>query len=348
MCPLRLIPRIFLFDEDELRPELRAQRILNKTRIPEIARYILRHSKTYTFSALTASIDGEVRFESVGDQDSERSIGRLHIPMKARFVINDGQHRRAAIEAALRENPDLGDETIAVVFFMDVGLKRCQQMFADLNRYAVRPTTSLSILYDTRDQDAQIAKVLLQKVTVFTDLIETERSTISNRSIKLFTLSGIYHATQNLLAGRDEEPFEAKIGLAVEFWNELGEHVPDWKLAKQRKVSAAELRRDYVHAHALALHALALHALGRAGSELIRRYPRDWKSKLTRLKSLDWSRSNSQLWEGRAMNAGRLSKRGVNVILTGNLIKKHLGLKLTAEEQALENDFLGATNGQLV
>jgi DNA sulfur modification protein DndB len=193
MCPLRLIPRIFLFDEDELRPELRAQRSLNKTRIPEIARYILRHSRTYTFSALTASIDGEVRFESLGDQDTERSIGHLHIPMKARFVINDGQHRRAAIEAALRENPDLGDETIAVVFFMDVGLKRCQQMFADLNRYAIRPTTSLSILYDSRDADAQIAKDLLQKVSVFTDLIETERSTISNRSIKLFTLSGIYH-----------------------------------------------------------------------------------------------------------------------------------------------------------
>src|SRR5437879_6288067 len=117
-------PRIFLFAEDELRPELRAQRILNKTRIPEIARYIVRHSKTYTFSALTASIDGEVRFESLGDQDSERSIVLLHIPMKARFVINDGQHRRAAIEAALRENPDLGDESISVVFFMDVGLKR--------------------------------------------------------------------------------------------------------------------------------------------------------------------------------------------------------------------------------
>ena len=39
VCPLRLIPRIFLFDEDELNPELRAQRILNKTRIPEIAGY---------------------------------------------------------------------------------------------------------------------------------------------------------------------------------------------------------------------------------------------------------------------------------------------------------------------
>ena len=46
MCPLRLIPRIFLFDEDELNPELRAQRILNKSRIPEMARYLLANPKS--------------------------------------------------------------------------------------------------------------------------------------------------------------------------------------------------------------------------------------------------------------------------------------------------------------
>jgi hypothetical protein len=37
------------------------------------------------------------------------------------------------------------------------------------------------------------------------------------------------------------------------------------------------------------------------------------------------------------MNAGRLSKRSVNVMLTGNLIKRHLGLPLTGDEQALES-----------
>src|SRR5438552_3003993 len=116
MCPLRIIPRIFLFDEDELKPELRVQRILNKQRVPEIARYILRNPKGYTFSSLTASVDGKLRFEPLGQDETERSVGRLHIPMNARFVINDGQHRRAAIEAALRDNPDLGDETISVVF----------------------------------------------------------------------------------------------------------------------------------------------------------------------------------------------------------------------------------------
>jgi DNA sulfur modification protein DndB len=341
MCPLRLIPRIFLFDEEELRPELRAQRILNKSRIPDIARYILRNPKAYTFSALTASIDGDVRFEPLGPDETERSLGRLRIPMKARFVINDGQHRRAGIEAALRENPDLGDETIAVVFFLDVGLKRCQQMFADLNRYAIRPTTSLSVLYDHRDKYADLAKTLLQRVPIFTDLTETERSTISNRSIKLFTLSGIYHATQTLLAGLGQEPNPENLQLATDFWNEVARHVADWELAKERKVSAADLRRDFLHAHTLALTAIA-----RAGADLLAKHPRNWKQKLARLATLDWSRGNARLWEGRAMNAGRLSKKTVNVVLTGNAVKKHLGLELSADEEALEAEFQRSRHGR--
>ena len=334
-------PCIFLFDEDELKPELRAQRFLNKARLPEIAGNILGRTKEYVFSARTASIDGEVHFEPLGPAEEARSLGRLRIPMSAKFVINDGQHRRAGIEGALRENPDLGDETIAVVFFVDRGLKRCQQMFADLNRYAVRPTTSLSILYDHRDEDALITKTLLQKVPIFTELTETQRSTISNRSIKLFTLSGIYHATQALLAGLAKEPLEDRINVAASFWNEVAKHIADWTLAKERKVSAAELRRDYVHSHTLALAALA-----RAGRDLLVKYPRDWKQKLSRLASIDWSRTNSKLWEGRAMSAGRLSKKTVNVILTGNALKKQLGLKLTAEEETVEADYKRTGNGR--
>ena len=53
LCPLRLIPRIFLFDESEaeLPPDLRAQRTLNKARIPEMVRYILNNRDNYVFSA---------------------------------------------------------------------------------------------------------------------------------------------------------------------------------------------------------------------------------------------------------------------------------------------------------
>jgi DNA sulfur modification protein DndB len=334
MCPLRLIPRIFLFDEEELKPELRAQRVLNRQRIPEITRYLIENPKDYTFSALTASIDGKVKFEPFNDQ-GDRSLGRLHVPMNARFVINDGQHRRAAIEAALYDNPDLGDETISVVFFLDVGLQRCQQMFADLNRYAIRTTTSLGLLYDHRDESARIAKALIERVPVFNGLTETERSTISNRSIKLFTLSGIHHATQSLFVAIEFGSVDEKIELAVEFWSEVARHMRDWQIAKDRRISAADLRRDYIHAHTLALA-----AIGRVGNTLLTKSRKDWKDRLKKLGTIDWSRSSDQ-WNGRATSAGRLSKRGVNITLTGNLIKKQLGIPLSADEQQLESDFKG-------
>ena len=342
MCPLRLIPKVFLFDDEELRPELRAQRVLNKSRLPEIVRYIVRNPKTYAFSAITASIDADVSFEPLGNDADSKNIGTLHVPMSARFLINDGQHRRAAIEQALKETPDLGDETIAVVFFIDVGLERSQQMFADLNRYAVRPTRSLSILYDHRDEWSAIAKAIMRKVSIFVGLTETERSSISNRSAKLFTLSGIYHATVALLEQHEKSPVDVKITIAIEFWNEVAKHMRDWQLAKERKITASELRRDNVHAHALGLA-----ALGRAGAALMDQYPKNWKPKLARLQSLDWSKDNSELWEGRAMIGGHIQKTRSNVILTANAVKRSLDLDLTDEEKVLEEALEGKRNARI-
>src|SRR5437763_7561284 len=75
MCPLRLLPKIFLFDEEELVPELRAQRTLNKSRLPEIAQYVLGNRDGYVFSAITASVDGDVRFDPIGSAAEGRRVG---------------------------------------------------------------------------------------------------------------------------------------------------------------------------------------------------------------------------------------------------------------------------------
>lgn len=332
MCPLKLLPKIFLFAETSLPPELRAQRTLNLARIPDIARYLLENRNDYAFSAITASIDGEVRFKPATMDDGTDDAGLLIVPMSTRFVINDGQHRRAAIEAALEEQPDLGDETIAVVFYLDAGLRRSQQLFADLNKHAVRPTQSLGILYDYRDPLAGLARNLAEKVFCFKGLTEMEKTTISNRSVKLFTLSGIYQATVALLDKRKNESVsEEEQNLAFDFWTELGHIIPQWKLAANHKVNSAELRRDYVHAHSVILH-----AIGTAGCALIREHPEDWRKYLPPLGDVDWRRSNTDMWEGRAMIGGQMSKVQQNVQLTGNLLKTVLGLALSPEESRLE------------
>lgn len=333
MCPLKVIPRIFLFDEEELSADLRSQRTLNRARIPEIAKYIVDNPRDYIFSSITASVDGKVTFEPHGQDGTGRNVGRLSIPMTARFLINDGQHRRAAIEEALKERPELGEETISVVFFIDAGLKRSQQMFADLNRHAIRPTMSLGILYDHRDPLSQLARSLVEQVPVFKNVTEIEKTTISNRSNKLHTLSAIYQATRTLLGKSKRGAISPEEqGLAVEFWREVGKAMRDWQLAADKKVSCAELRRDYVHAHGIALQAISV-----AGAALLAQEPRGWKPKVKAIQEIDWSRSNSKVWEGRALVSGRVSKAMLHVNLTAIHIKQALGLPLTAKEKQLED-----------
>lgn len=334
MCPLRLIPKIFLFNEEELVAELRAQRFLNKARLPDMTRYLLENRDSYVFSAITASIDGEVNFEPIGSGDHGKRIGLLHIPMSSQFIINDGQHRRAAIEVAIREKPELADESIAVVFFLDKGLKRCQQMFADLNRYAIRPAKSLGVLYDHRDEMAELARVVAFKSEAFSGVVEMERSTLSPRASRLFTLSSIYNATSALLSNVESESFDEMVEMAISFWDEAAKHIREWQLVKMRKITSGDVRRDFIHSHAVVLQ-----AIGYVGNALFKNGVKNWKAKIKKLESIDWSKSNSKQWEGRAMIGGKVSKAHHNVTLTTNSIKKHIGIQLSPEEQRVEDAF---------
>lgn len=342
MCPLKLVPKILVYNGAEVREELRAQRTLNKARVPDISEYIVENADEYIFSALTASIDGEVRFQPFDEAGDAYNAGKLIVSMDAKFLINDGQHRRAAIERALEEAPELGDETITIVLFRDAGLKRSQQMFADLNKHAVRPSKSLGILYNHRDPLSELCRLLMQEVPVFHGMIEKAKTSLSNRSIKLFTLSVLYQATRALL-GKPKDPVEVTTEeqrAAVRYWTKVGENMPDWRAAAAREINSGELRKEFVHAHGVALH-----ALGRVGNALVDGTGEVYSEPLTRLSEIDWRRSNADLWEGRAMVEGRLRKGRRNVILTGNAIKRHIDLPLTDREAEVEEEFLAHQNG---
>ena len=334
MCKLKHIEKLFDHESQDMLPEHRAQRVLNKARIPELARYIVDNPKEYIFSALTVSIGGDVKFEPLGDSQGDVNVGHLSVPLDAELLINDGQHRRAAIVEAIRENPELGDDHISVVFFVDAGLKRSQQMFADLNRHAIRPTKSIGILYDHRDPLSGLARKVAKEVSFFNSLTEMEKTTISNRSSKLFTLSSIYQANRAFLGkAKNDEVSEEETELVIAFWEAVGANIPEWELARQKQVSCAELRTERIHAHGIALQALAS-----AGKMLVSEFPKPnvWTSKLKTLRELDWSRANTSFWEGRALSSGRVSKSLVNVLLTTVAIKQCLGVGLTAKEQEAE------------
>ncbi|MCL1076576.1 DNA sulfur modification protein DndB [Parashewanella spongiae] len=330
MCPLKYIPKIFEFHEDELAPEYRAQRTLNDKRIPGLKRYLTENKKSYVFSSITASIAGKVSFVPMEEKGAGSKIGALKIDMDSILNIIDGQHRRAAIEAVLADEPDLANETISVVFFVEKNLSQRQQMFADLNLYQVKVNQSVSKTYNQRDEFAQISREVAIKCKALKGLIDFEQTKLSKRSRKLFTHNALNQSIISLLKGSSELDIKSKIKLSNHFYDEVAKNIAEWDLIKKSKITAGESREDFIHSHSIFLH-----AIGIVGNQLIT--SDNWETTLSQLCEIDWHRSATELWEGRCVFNGRLQKNNRTTQLTANLIKQKLGLQLSKDELKTES-----------
>ena len=318
MCTLKSISKLFTFKDADIPAEQRAQRTLRKSRIPRIRDYMLQNTKDYTFSSITASVDGKITFNPISK--GANNLGTISISQDAAILINDGQHRAAAIKEAIEDNPDLGHDKISVVFFEDLNLKKSQQMFADLNKHAVKPTKSLGILYDRRNDFATFVVNMTKNIKVFHNRIEMEKTSISNRSTKFFTLSGLELATKILL-GKNKNLKENEKDIAINFWNAVAKNIPEWILLMDKKVTPAELRKDFVHANTNMLESIAI-----AGNKLIKKYPKMWKQKLAGLQKIDWNRTNPE-WDGRIIIRGKMTKTKAGMISAAKILLNYCEAK---------------------
>lgn len=330
MVPLKLLARLFPAEEEIVAPEHRAQRRINEARIPEIKQYILDNRSSYVFSALSASIDGEFLFEPSGDND----VGVLSVDMESVFLINDGQHRKAAIEAAMKEDASLENETISIVFFEDAGLARSQQMFTDLNKHAVKTSNSLATLYDARDEIAVATKELIDAIPFFKRFTDKERDILGKNSSNLFTLNMIYKANQKIL--HSECCNDSDRSFLLSFWALLADNIVEWQEVLSRDLTKKALRENYIIALAITISAFG--KLGRFFYDNRSEY--DMAEYLPALRNIDWSRSNKD-WTGRTLREnGKVLNSEEAISLTCARIKTLIKLPLTREEQQKEKQLM--------
>jgi len=257
MMKLNIIPKMFTFrDWAEFTPEDREQRILNKTRVPVIAKYMLDNEDGYLFSSIVASYKCETKFKPIGDD----GLGMLSIEFEeANFVINDGQHRCAAIAQAIKENPALGNETISILLFHYESKDRVQQMFSDLNRFVAKTSKSLDILFDKRDPLSRLTLEVSELVPAFKGLVDKDAISLPVRSRHLFSLSSLYDANQDLLKSQvseEEASYNHLVKTAYDYWTAVSAVMPDWSKVKEEKIKALELRQENISSHAVVLRAI--------------------------------------------------------------------------------------------
>lgn len=342
MCPLKVLPKLFIFNDEELSPEIRSQRTLNKQRIPEISDYILKNRNDYVFSSLTASMDGKYEFAPF-DHNTFNSIGTLKIDMDSKLLINDGQHRKHALDEALKADSSLENETISIVLFIDEGLKRSQQIFSDLNKHAVNVSKSISITFDHRDPISTLTKEIIfnnENLYNFTDL---EKSNLPKFSNKLFTISNFYKANQRIISGLNyEDPVIKKRvdAFIVAYWDYLIKHIKEWTLIFNKEVTPYTLREEYIISYGTVLE-----AFGCIGNYLFATGQTDFDKVFKNLNAIDWQRNNLTKWQGRVIGqGGRILRNTKCIHLTCIEIKKSLGLELTKHEYTIETTYLEEHN----
>ena len=322
MVPLGLLNKLFNMEEEYLLPEYRAQRTINEARIPEISNYILENPNTYVFSALSASIDGNFDFNCVS---AGSNIGTLCVDMNAVIIINDGKLVYDNDIDDLKKNSKKTLEQ----FFMDEGLKRSQQMFADLNKHAVKPSKSLSTLYDDRDDLSNAVKDVVNKISFLSKYVDKEHDSLGKYSSKLFTLANFLRANQRIIKSsivtKDDCDF------LLNYWSAIFTHIEEWGMLEEKTLYKCSLKEDYI----LTL-SVVINAFGRLGSFFYS--DKLDLSLLSKLNTIDWSRHNPE-WSGRVFNEqGRIIGKEDSITKICNLIKKKLNIELTKEELVKEND----------
>ena len=346
-------------EDARLTIDQRRQRRPDLGRIPKMAEYL--RGEPWAYSAITSTLSGSFEFHplSLSQTGEKTRLGRLRIPRgyKARSVIIDGQHRFLSLRSALgleskfiryelsdNQKKVLGEENIGVIFYVfdddSDGVRWSQQYFHDLNCLGVATSRSLGIKFDRRQPINRLAVHLAGRAQPFVGRIEFEQHSCGLSNHNLFTLSAVKNATRHLLGKVEEEDYTSKFDRALEFWNELGKIFSEWTELPGHKV-----RDEFIHGYGVALYAIGL-----AGAAVINDSSSDMSSRLSRLRSLDWSRwlkgrdgkiifnksgerQCNTFWNGIGMVGSKVQNTSANVRNMSLLLRKTMGYELDEKDE---------------
>lgn len=139
-----------------------------------IKKYLLTQDERFFNSLVLAIYDGDpkwVEFDISFEGEDYLNVGFLKLIGGEKIFPVDGQHRVMGIKAALKEKPELSEETVPVIFIghknSPEGKQRSRRLFSTLNRYAKPVSEKDKIALDEDDIVAIITRNMLETFEPF-------------------------------------------------------------------------------------------------------------------------------------------------------------------------------------
>ncbi len=191
-----------------------------KTRAGEIGEYLVTNNDRFFNSLVVAVYDGDPEWHEfqnlkpVSDDiklsdvayNSRYSVGYLSLSGAEKLFALDGQHRLAGIRNALKQNQELGEDEVSVIFVAhhtDInGLQRTRKLFTTLNKTAKPVSKSEIIALDEADAMAITARELVENDARFNDklvhVMSKQTSLPKTDTEHLITLINLYDLLETL------------------------------------------------------------------------------------------------------------------------------------------------------
>ena len=258
------------------------QREIGKRVQREMVPYLVNQPQHFFGALIVAVYGGKPEFnpvkiaehELIDDrEDSPSGFGLLRFDGSQMYFALDGQHRLKAIQLAIEDNPDLGNEEVAVIIVKHdntpEGLERTRRLFSTLNRRAEKTSAGLNIAIDEDDPVAITTRRLVREHPYLgtLGLVKANKDGLNSKQIStgvrdetyLTTLQTLYEANEYLLpafaggmdvdaafkANRpDAEALDAYYDYLASIWSDICEASSDLVPILEKRQKPGSLRID--------------------------------------------------------------------------------------------------------
>lgn len=251
--PYKILRKLFpkVFEGNALK---RSQREINKKHASDVANYVYDaafRQNPYILPTLVASIDGDCFFEPAAGQ---AAVGVLNIPMETEISCFDGQHRIEGIYQAISRMKI--EDSISVLFVANTTIKIRQQFFSDINKNSLKPSKSLCMAYDRKNECERSIYSLYESLNR-PEFIDLDHNVVPSNSNKTLSYKQFFDATRLMFDSKISSiDYKDFLHLGSEYWKHwftTMEYDHNWKTS-----GTVEYKKSNIGYHGIFVTAWAL------------------------------------------------------------------------------------------
>jgi len=254
--PARMLERVLSHDNFGHTLE-RSQREINNVRVRKFIRYLTDAAEKGTpfiIPALTGNCESSIKFEPIGNT----TAGIARIPMDAVVKLFDGQHRATGIMEFI-SNYDI-DLNVPILLTEQLSLDTRKQFFSDINNNASKPSATINMVYDGRNDTAQMMVDILRRHNVFNIITDFENNVVPAKKPYFVSFKAICDATAKFIGEGENRLTSESIEALWQSWVYLTA-IDEIRNGTNQN----EYKKDYIQ-----FHAVMINAFGYAVADLLK------------------------------------------------------------------------------